>query len=207
MPKVRVALAGMLATVLLTAADGRAAIVTFENIGGETGDPFIAPYSEAGFQVAPITGRWLKGTVGGKVAGNPQPVIYGDTFTASLEVTSLAGKPFTFTSLDLASWHFDGGNPRSIEYTIDGLLRGRRIFSTTGIVSSSENVFPAGDFETIRSPSSASIDTLRISMVRLDSQAYVLDNIEVAPVPEPASVAIWLGIAAAYFTVHRRRRA
>lgn len=198
MRTLKLALAGMLATVLLTAADARAAIITFENIGGETGDPFIAPYSEAGFQVAPITGRWLKGTVGGKVAGNPQPVIYGDTFTASLEVTELTGRPFFFSSIDIGNTFFDGLAGEPVSYTLEGFLGSRSVFTTSG---------EAAGFETVASPSRRPIDRLLLSMVREQADGYAIDNINVRPVPEPASIAIWLGIAAACFAARRRKRA
>jgi hypothetical protein len=197
--------------LLFLAGNASAAIITFNDVGGDTGDPFATPYSEDEFTLTPTTGRWLIGQVGGKVAGNPQPAIYGDTFTASLELTRDDAGLFSFASIDIASWHFDGGSPNSVEYTIVGLRDGATVFTTTGTVSSSPLEFPGGDFWTIASPAQDNIDVLRIAMVRQDSQAYVLDNInlgppDIAPVPEPASILLWAGIAGCGLVLARRRR-
>jgi hypothetical protein len=117
------------------------AVITFDSIGGATGDQLTLPYSEAGFVATPVTGRWLKAQVGGKVGGNPQPAIYGDTFTATLEITSTSSGTFTFAGFDLASWEFDFvATDSPIGYTAIGLLGGQTVFSTTGEVGTSEFV-------------------------------------------------------------------
>src|SRR5687768_8334079 len=99
-----------------------AAIITFDGIGGGTGDPFNTPYVESGFDVSATMGRWYVGQVGGKVPGNPQPVIYGDTSTAILQVTESTGDDFSFNGLDISGVAFDGRELKPVSYTLEGLL-------------------------------------------------------------------------------------
>jgi hypothetical protein len=171
-----------LALSLLATLPGvsRAAVITFGDLSGNHSDPFSTSYTEAGFTVTPITGRWLEGH-DSHVIGNPLPDIYGDTFTASLEVNKFGGGLFAFTSVDLAS----GTLNAPVTYTIEGLLGGSTIFSASSTVP-----YP---FVTVGSPSGAAIDTLRISMIRNQAEGYLLDNINVTPVLEPSSLAVFLG--------------
>lgn len=171
---------------LLTAAlaiEAPAAVMTFADLSGDTGDPFDSAYEENGLSLAPVTGWWLVAQVGGKVTGNPLPAIYGDTYTASLELTDGGGGSFAFSSIDIGNTFFDGLADQPVSYTIEGLLGGQTVFSTSG---------EATTFTTVVSPSAAAIDTLRISMVRLHADGYAIDNINVTSVvPEPASAVLW----------------
>jgi hypothetical protein len=158
----------------------QAGFITFSGLNGSTGDA-LTPYSENGFIVTPITGRWMEMTTSSPtpgVTGNPGPSIWEDTFTASLEITEASGGQFTFGSVDL--WG------RTADYTIEGLLNGTTVFTVAADV-------PSNDWLTVSSPSFAVIDTLRISAIRDQAEYSNVDNISVAAVPEPSSLVIFLG--------------
>jgi hypothetical protein len=154
-----------------------ATTITFGGLTGAPDELFESPYTEAGFTVTPVSGRWLE-VHDVHISGNPTPALWGDLFNATLDVTRAGGGSFAFAGLDMTSWGF-GSPPTNIAYTIDGLLGGQKVFSTSGEIPPVET---AG-FTTLTSPSGALIDTLRFSLVRLDSQAYVLDNIKLLPAP------------------------
>jgi hypothetical protein len=149
-----------------------ASVITFGGLSGATGTP-LAPYLEDGFRVAPITGRWVQAHISS--LANPVPGIYGDTATATLEVTRTAGGFFSFAGFDLASGD-SAGPVDPVGYTVEGLRGGQTIFSGTGSVGVKQ-------FVNVDSPSNAVIDTLRFSMLKLNSQAYLLDNIRLVTPP------------------------
>jgi hypothetical protein len=158
----------------------QAAFITFGGLGGSTGDALL-PYTENGFIVTPITGRWMEMTTTSPtpgVTGNPGPSIWEDTFTASLEITEASGGQFTFGSVDL--WG------RTADYTIEGLLNGTTVFTVAADI-------PSDDWLTVASPSFAPIDKLRISAIRDQAEYSNVDNIGVTTVPEPPPIVIVLG--------------
>jgi hypothetical protein len=167
--------------LVLLPSVSRAGIITFDGLTGNTGD-LLAPYAEGGFLVTPLTGRWMEMTTSSPtpgVVGNPAPSIWEDTFLASLEVTELSGRLFSFASIDLFG--------ATADYTFEGLLGGSTVFSASVDVPSSSG------FVTIPSPSLALIDTLRISVVRDQAEYSNVDNINVNAVPEPSTLLILLG--------------
>jgi hypothetical protein len=175
--------------VLLIVGSVNAALITFDGLTGSERAPFPTPYVEDNFQVMPVTGRWFEGH-GGNTVGNPIPAINGDTFTASLEVTNVLGDLFTFNSIDIGNNFTDGLAAKPVSYTLDGLLGGTTVFTLSG---------EASVFQTISSPSALKIDTLRLSMVRLEADGYAIDNIRLnepalAAVPEPSSAILLAGL-------------
>jgi len=109
------------------------------------------------------------------VLANPLPGIYGDTATGVLEVTRPTGGFFSFAGFDLASGD-SAGSVDPVGYAVEGLRAGQTVFSGTGNVGVKQ-------FINIASPSNAVIDTLRFSMLKLNSQAYLIDNIRLVAAP------------------------
>src|SRR5207249_4820677 len=93
-----------------------ASTITFDGLTGGSRIPFTA-YTENGFTVTPVMGRWLQAQLPDAVLGNPVPAVYGDTFTSILEVTRGTGEFFSFTGFDLASW-IDPAPPQPVTYTV-----------------------------------------------------------------------------------------
>jgi ELWxxDGT repeat protein len=159
-----------------------ASTISFNDLSGHQGDgdPFTT-YTEGRFTVTPVTGRWMVMTTVSPtpdVFGNPPPSIWEDTFTASLDVTQSSGGVFRFDGIDLT---------RSTNYTLTGLLGDQTVFTASGTVPAG----PAG-FMTVQSTSSATIDRLRISVVRNDVETTNIDNIRLGvPVPSE-TVPEWL---------------
>ena len=187
---------GLLALLGVTATS-QAAVITFDGLPGRTSSPFPSPYDEVGFTVTSTAGNWFQGLR----FGNPTPSIFSDSATAAIAVTRIGGGAFTFLQVDLA----DANNldPDGPNYLFEGFLLGNPVFSHAG------GSIPVG-FVTVPNPSAgAVIDTLRIRLTRVDTTDYNLDNINVSPavVPEPATLAVFGGLAVAGIVGCRRRRA
>jgi hypothetical protein len=162
-------LASLFLTIGVRAAS--AVVITFSGLPGPNFTPFVNPYVESAFTVTPTVGSWFQGLQ----FGNPVPSIFSTSDTATVDVTQNGVGLFRFSSVDLAD--ADSGGPG---YTLQGFLLGVPVFSTSGGPLSF-------GFATIPSPNSvATIDLLRITMVRNTTSSYNVDNINVTPVPEPA---------------------
>jgi hypothetical protein len=132
----------------------RTTTIDFNGLLGNDGSPFTS-YTEFGFTVGPLSGRWLVG----QRYGHPPPYIFfknpsptADS-TASVEITN-AGAPFRFRSIELYS------SVTTIPYTFRGLTNGMTVFSTAGTVP---NTF--GNFARVLNPHGTDvIDKLQVML-------------------------------------------
>jgi hypothetical protein len=169
--------------------------ITFNNLVGQTGDPFSAAYVENGFTVTTAAAGWLEdhGT------GNPVPALFGSVTTGTLDVTDGGTGNFLFNSVDLA------GNGAT--YSIVGKLGGVTEFT----INSGSPLTAA--FTTVPNPNeSQAIDNLFITMTaasagpNLLAKFYDVDNIGViVQTPEPSTFLIG-GLGAAAVLFFRRRK-
>lgn len=187
---------GLLASFGVTATS-QADVITFDGLPGPTSTPFPSPYTEAGFNVTSTNGNWFQSLR----FGNPIPSIFSDSDLAAIDVTRIGGGEFTFASVDLADANnldLDGPN-----YLFEGFLNGNPVFSHGG------GPVPSA-FITVGNPTPSSvIDLLRITMTRVDTTDYNIDNINVSPavVPEPTTVALFGGLVITCLVGYRRRPA
>jgi hypothetical protein len=183
--------------LLSVTATSRADVITFDGLPGPTSAPFPSPYTEAGFTVTSSGGDWFQGLR----FGNPTPSIFSDSDLAAIDVARIGGGTFTFSQVDLA----DANNldPDGPDYLFEGFRNGNLLFSHPG------GPIPIG-FVTVDNPSSGVvIDLLRITLTRVDTTDYNLDNINVtpaAPIPEPATLIVFGGLAVLGVAGYRCRR-
>lgn len=177
----------------VTASDEDALLASTTTIGFDdlTGAPdnLLFHYQEGDFTVTALKGRWIEAHDPSHITGHPAPAVYGDTYNATLEIKRTSGGTFALFGFDLASWEFDFFATNSpVQYTVEGLLNGQTLYSSTGQVATS-------DFHAILGLPANFIDTLRFHMVRVDSQAYILDNIRLVmpgtamPIPWATAIA------------------
>jgi hypothetical protein len=167
--------------VVLVLASGAAdaAVVTFSGLSGQNGDPFVSPYNEAGLRVTTSSGVWQEA----HQFGNPDPDIFSQSATAAIDVTNPGSAIFRFASVDLAD-ALDG----SATYTIETFLAGNPVYSFSG------GPLPNA-FVTVNSTNPlATVDLVRITMIRNSTSSYNIDNITTTAVPEPASVGLLMAI-------------
>lgn len=190
-------LLSLLVLLAVAATSQASAIITFDNLPGGTSTPFPSPYMEAGYTVTSTAGSWFQGLL----FGNPTPSIFSDSDLASVEVTQDGGGLFTFLQVDMAdAFNLDPDGP---DYLFEGFRNGNLIYSHAG------GPLPVG-FTTVNNPSDATnIDLLRITMTRVDTTDYNLDNITLGPpvnVPEPAALVLFGGFVMAGLAGYRRRQ-
>jgi hypothetical protein len=156
--------------------------VTFSSLTGENGDLFSV-YTESGFTVTPVGGRWSKAFF----FGNPVPDIFCDACAPGIVAVTSDSGPFMFESVDVGN---PGNDP--VNFSIEGFLNGILQFSQAGTLTSPDI------FQTFSSDRpNVVIDSLTISLTGSD---YNIDNIVVDAVPEPGTMVLALaGIATAPF--------
>ncbi len=144
--------------------------IRFDDLTGAP-DELFYHYTESGFTITAELGRWIEAHDPSHITGHPAPALYSDSYNSTLEIKRTAGGTFALAGFDLASWEFDFfATDSPAQYTVEGLLNGQLLYSSTGQVATS-------DFHAIDGLPGNFIDTLRFRMVRLDSQAHILDNI------------------------------
>jgi PEP-CTERM motif len=157
----------------------RADEITFSGLAGPNEAPF-GTYTEGNFTVTPLTANWFQGTA----YGNPVPSIFdGPAFSpssAKIEVTGTGA--FTWSTVDYSS------NNGTSTYGILGSLGGVTQFTEAGTLGAS--LPPGFGFTTLTGTDLTTvIDALFIAV---DPGAGVtsinLDNVSLAPVPEPSSL-------------------
>src|SRR5262245_61534152 len=165
--------------LVLTPCLSHADTITFSGLTAPNLTPMPNPYIEGNFRVTPTSGSWFQA----QLFGNPVPSIFGTSAIGVVDITSNSGDVFTFSQVDLGDAGFLGGT----SFTVQGLLGGTTIFSTSGSLAGNM-------FTTILSPNpTATINSLRITMT-MDVDNYNIDNIQVTPgafvVPEPSSLVL-----------------
>jgi hypothetical protein len=169
----------LLAASLLMCPQAFGGTVDFATLIGSNDDPF-STYTENGFTVASTSGSWFKAFI----YGNPVPDIYlgpiGAPGPGAIKVTD-GGALFSFTSVDFSS------NNGSSLYQIQGYKAGNLVFTEAGTEAGAFSPF---SFTTVSSTSSASIDTLFISITPTNLTSFNIDNISYEVVPVPPTV--WL---------------
>lgn len=144
--------------------------IGFDDLTGAP-DNLFYNYNEGDFLVYPTVGRWIEAHDPSHITGHPAPALYSDSYNGTLEIKRASGGTFALAGFDLASWEFDFfATDSPVQYTVEGLLNGQTLYTSTGQVATS-------DFHAIDALPGNFIDTLRFHMVRVDSQAYILDNI------------------------------
>lgn len=191
------------AVALLHAGPAAAAVMTFDNLGGEYASPF-STYTENGFTLTLTSGYATKASNG---PSPPGVVNYG--FNVGYSLTA-SGNPFTFEGFGLNVASSNGTN-----YQVAGTLNGVAVFAYAGSLGDTSGLFPLQ-----ASPSSAAVDrvTLRFDNFGRVQGASTLDNVGatmasgtvptggVPAVPEPstwATLVIGFGLIGA---AKRRRR-
>jgi hypothetical protein len=135
--------------------------ITFSSLTGQNGDLFSG-YTESGFTVTPVDGRWSKAFV----FGNPVPDIFCDACVPGVVAITGDSGPFEFESMDV-------GNPGNgpVNFSIDGFLNGTLQFSQAG-TSTSPDIF-----QTFSSDHpNAAIDSLTISLAGSDYNIALLSG-------------------------------
>jgi len=179
----------LLSLTLCCGTANAAAIIDFNTLPGNNGDPF-ASYTENGFTVASTAGGWKVG----KLFGNPIPDVFCPSCgPGTLEVT---GGQFLFNSVDI-------GNPGApaFSFTITGFLSGNQVLTETG------NSPATLGFETVNSINTSQLlDTLFIS-INTSATDGNIDNIALTSsgIPEPASLLLF-GTALIGLGAFRRRQ-
>jgi hypothetical protein len=146
----------------------------FDNLPGPENSPFVSN-SEKGFTVRVVGNTWLQ-SIG---VGNPAPSISNFPPGGQLAVTSNSSDLFTFQSVDVLALG-------SSNFLVEGLLNGGIVFSS-GVIP----VTGQSTFGTFLSPDrTAKLDTLGFVFGAGDVERWFVDNIVVAQVPEPSSLAL-----------------
>jgi hypothetical protein len=182
--------------VLVLPAVGGAAVITF----GTSVIPIlvdVGPQSEGAFQYEALSGAW---EVNGLSSASPKSLFTffnsnnpedGVVVGQVVEITS-PGNLFRFDSVDFRTI----SPANSDDVLITGLLGGTTV-GTLALTSSSRT------FQTIASPFSEDVDTLRLELIEDGTNAMALDNFNVtvtgaigsepsgAAVPEPSSYALF----------------
>jgi len=168
--------------------------INFSGLSGPNGTPYTG-HTEGDFTVTVTGGIWQQSLA----YGNPIPSILdgpiGAPAVGTLFITDNVDL-FTFGSLSFSSNNGDSS------YDIQGFLGATMVYHQTGTLAGSFTPF---SFKTLLSDSpSLQLDSLLINLVPGDGVTSInLDNIGVATIPEPSSLAL---LAAAVVMVIGRAR-
>jgi hypothetical protein len=174
----------------------QAYVITFDNLPGPNGDPYIGS-SEGGFTITPTAGSWFQGTG----YGNPPPSIFAGPIFQPVDSTI----QITF---DLGVFDFDGldysSNNAASRYQIEGFLNGNLVFDQSGSLLAS--LPPGFGFSHLDSENSGVLmDTLTIEVFPGSGTTSInLDNIDLSvhgQVPEDGATLLLLviGLAGVFF--------
>ena len=147
----------LLPFALAACATLTAAVIDFNTLPGNNGDPFTN-YSENGFTVSATSGPWSVA----KFFGNPIPDVF--CFRCSPGILEVTGGQFSFESVDF-------GNPNTppFSYTITGYLSGSQVLLQSGINPAAPNTFAT----IVSSETSQLLDRLDISIDTASSDGNV----------------------------------
>jgi len=181
-------LAAAAAAALCLAGGAQAATVTFNTPGViEVDANFVATYTEAGYQ---IQGQAPDFLLLGNIGGGNGFLVGGFAGTGPITLMEAAGGIFSLLSLDLA--YYDLGDLAGT-LTISGMLNGAQVATS---------IFDLGVPESITFLGANWAQLTQVSF--LATSGFSLDNINVAAVPEPGTLAL-VGLAAAGLAFTRRR--
>ena len=183
--------AAALALALGTAA-ASATVITFGALPGANGSNFTS-YTESGYTVAKTAGSGCVGTL----FGNGVPSVFGGPTcdNGSTGSFSLTGGTFAFNGIDLAA---NGG---ALTYTFVGKLGAATLWTQTGTLAG-----PTATFVGITgSNASTFVNSVTMSFSTVGT-SWNMDNINVAAVPEPSTLAM-AGLGLAALVAWKRRQA
>jgi hypothetical protein len=168
--------------------------ITFDTQAGPYGTIYTG-HTEGLFTITPTVGVWYESMQ----YGNPVPSIYtgppGVPERSVIKITS-AGGLFSFGSLDFSS------NNGSSTYSIQGSVGATQVFDQVGVM---QNLTP-GFFTKLWSNDARLVDALLIDVTPgAGTTSLNLDNIALAPVPEPGALRLLAAALGAFFFSRIRR--